>query len=153
MKGSVGSHGYISIHLCDKANNRKFFGTLHGIMMKHFIGPPPLNYDVCHNDGNKLNNRLDNLRYDSRKNNMADKLIHGGSNRGEKQGLSKLKSAQVLEILRLREEGYEQKEIAKLFGVGRKTISHIEIGSTWSWLTGIERKNYKKGPTGARNQR
>lgn len=33
--------------------------------------------EVCHNDGNPLNNHPDNLRYDTRSANQYDAISHG----------------------------------------------------------------------------
>lgn len=40
--------------------------------------------DVCHNDGDPDNNRVSNLRFDTRANNHADKKHHGTSLDGER---------------------------------------------------------------------
>lgn len=148
----IGSHGYYSCSITGteaKSSSR----TVHSLVAEAFLGPRLDGHEVCHNDGNKLNNRLDNLRYDTAASNAADRKKHGRDNSGEKQGRSKLKSSDISLILELRNQGIHQKVVAEMLGVGRKTISHIELGKTWQWLTGLEQKPMKKGPTGARNQR
>lgn len=42
-----------------------------------FIGPRPPGLEVCHNDGDKGNSRLSNLRYDTPSANQLDKIKHG----------------------------------------------------------------------------
>lgn len=45
---------------------------VHQLIALTFIGPRPEGMDVCHNDGDPTNNRADNLRYDTRTNNILD---------------------------------------------------------------------------------
>lgn len=53
-------------------------GKIHRLLAQAFLPPPlPGQTDVCHNDGNPANNRLDNLRWDTHAANMADRRIHG----------------------------------------------------------------------------
>ena len=46
--------------------------AIHCAVAEAFIGPRPEGYDVCHNDGNPENNRLSNLRYGTRTENIMD---------------------------------------------------------------------------------
>lgn len=55
---------------------RKTYGV-HVLVMRAFVGPAPDGLQICHNDGDVANNRLDNLRYDTAKNNQRDILKHG----------------------------------------------------------------------------
>lgn len=50
---------------------------IHVLVAAAFIGPRPDGHYVCHNDGNPLNNHVDNLRYDTPAGNARDKRIHG----------------------------------------------------------------------------
>lgn len=50
---------------------------VHRIMMLAFVGPRPDGMQVCHWDGVRSNNRLDNLRYDTSLANSKDKIRHG----------------------------------------------------------------------------
>ena len=50
---------------------------VHALVAEAFIGPRPDGVDVCHGDGDPANNRLDNLRYGTRSENMLDAVRHG----------------------------------------------------------------------------
>ena len=51
--------------------------TLHSVIASAFLGPRPNGMVVCHNDGNRDNNRADNLRYDTQSANVFDSVGHG----------------------------------------------------------------------------
>lgn len=65
--------------------------------------------------------------------NMADKLLHGTSLRGEKHKLAKLTEPDVREIRALKGT-LLQCEIAEIYGVDPSTISHIWRGKSWGWM-------------------
>jgi hypothetical protein len=52
-------------------------GRVHILVMLTFVGPPPDGQEVCHDDGDRQNARLDNLRYGTRAANVADTVRHG----------------------------------------------------------------------------
>jgi hypothetical protein len=47
------------------------------LVLEAFVGPCPDGMEACHGDGNHRNNRLDNLRWDTRGANMLDAVRHG----------------------------------------------------------------------------
>ncbi len=49
---------------------------VHQLVLKAFIGSPELGQEACHNNGNSLDNRLENLRWDSPESNIFDKVEH-----------------------------------------------------------------------------
>lgn len=65
--------------------------------------------------------------------NEADKIDHGTSNRGRRNGASKLTESEVREIRRLKGT-MSQRAIAKLFQTSQTCVSDIHIGLTWNWL-------------------
>lgn len=69
--------------------------------------------------------------------NMADRVTHETSNRGERQWQSRLKEPDVLQIVELLKVK-SQAAIAKQFGVDPSHISTIASGKRWGWLTGIK---------------
>lgn len=64
--GVLGSRGYMQASIKRKTKN------IHVLVAETFIGPRPLGYHVCHLDGDKTNNKLSNLRYDTPKANWED---------------------------------------------------------------------------------
>lgn len=60
--------GYKQVGLCDSQKAIH----IHTLVMMTYVGPRPDGKQVDHRDRNKANNRLENLRYVTRKENMAN---------------------------------------------------------------------------------
>ncbi len=138
LKTSKASNGYLSVSLQqDKKGVTKF---VHSTVLEVFVGNRPSNYDACHLDGNKLNNVLHNLRWDTKSNNAKDKHLHGTAKRsymfGENQTRSKLTDADVKQIRFKVFLGSSRYELAKEFGVDYRTICHVVNGVSWSHIKG-----------------
>jgi hypothetical protein len=110
-----------------KNNKQKIFKP-HKLVLEAFVGKAPQGMECCHNDGNQTNNNLENLRWDTPKNNHADKLKHGTSNTGENCNWAKLTKEQVIAI---RQDIRTQKEIAAEYGVQQSQISRIKNSTRW----------------------
>lgn len=50
---------------------------VHRLVLEAFVGPRPEGMFGCHNNGDPSDNRLENLRWDTPKNNSADMIRHG----------------------------------------------------------------------------
>jgi len=60
-------------------------------------------------------------------------LAHGRATRGQRQPGAKLTEADVREIRRLAGTML-QREIGKMFGVSRVTVTSVLSGKRWGWL-------------------
>lgn len=69
------NQGRVEVYLW--VNGRKDHKLVQHLVLTAFVGPRPDGMDCCHNDGDSLNNRLDNLRWDSRSANIRDTVRHG----------------------------------------------------------------------------
>lgn len=94
---------------------------VHTAVALTFIGPRPDGMDVCHNDGDPTNNRSDNLRYDTRTDNILDVYRVGGKWR-------KLSLKDIREIKNLMDCGAVGAEVARQYGVSPATVSKIKLG-------------------------
>lgn len=72
---SLTNCGYLTITLC--ADGLIQHRTVHPIVLEAFVGPRPPGMECCHNDGNKANNALSNLRWDTKKANELDAIRIG----------------------------------------------------------------------------
>ncbi|WP_165404971.1 hypothetical protein [Rhizobium leguminosarum] len=132
-------HGYGKINVNGKMMraHRYVCETVHG-------EPPTPEHEAAHScgKGNEGCIAPGHLGWKTHKENMADMLIHGTSNRGERQWKSKLTEAEVREIIAMK--GKEtHRNMAKRFGVSSGAISNIHAGLGWAWLTGISNSNPK----------
>ena len=129
MKLSVANTGYMQLQLSDK--HRRSVCHVHRLVLEAFVGPAPIGMEGCHANGIRTDNRLSNLRWDTRKGNMADARKHGRTNRGERSPSAKLTREQVLAI---RAAIGTQREIASRFGISREQARDIRSGKRWGWL-------------------
>jgi hypothetical protein len=120
--------GYMVVWL--NKNNATRIRTVHSLIVEAFIGPRPKDFDVCHNDGNKKNNVLTNLRYDSRRSNHKDKIRHGTNACGSKIAQAKLQEDQIISIRELK-GAVTSSEAGVIFGVGRRTIERVWRNESW----------------------
>lgn len=132
----LSDNGYVSHRIKDKDRKIKYIGA-HRLVALAFIGPPPYGSKsyVCHNDGIKSNNRLENLRYDTPKANSADAIVHGVQVCGQNVNTAKLMPELVVAIRYLYGKGkVTQRQLADLFEMSRSQIGYIVRGESWSHL-------------------
>lgn len=110
---------------------------LHRLVCEAFHGPAPKGKDfVNHKDGDKSNNRADNLEWCTFQENMNHAASNGLRARGVKSHTNKLSEDQVLEICKLWDSGGLTKmDLAYKYQVGHSNIRSILSGNSWNWLT------------------
>jgi len=59
-------------YVCLRKDGKTYHCSVASLVLLTFIGPKPDGMEVCHEDSDSHNNRLDNLRYDSHQGNMQD---------------------------------------------------------------------------------
>ena len=117
-------------------NGTKKSIRVHRIIMESFIGPRPDGKQINHIDGDRKNNRLDNLEYVTQSENMLHAYRIGLQLPvwGEAHGQGKLTEENVHEIRRLILEGMPQRLIAIRFNVCQQMISMIATKKRWHYL-------------------
>ena len=138
MKAWAHTQGYLIVELCK--NGRQGTKKVHRIVLQAFKGGPGEGQtDCCHINGIPDDNRLENLRWGTRTQNMEDARRHGTLLLGEASPGAKISSRDVQEIRRLiLEGGLLQREIGEMFGVTSMTVSRIKRGVTWTHLPRAE---------------
>jgi len=134
MEGTI-NLGYRKVIIKDKKL------AVHRLVLLAFVGPPPLEKVCAHNDGNRLNNYLSNLRWATAKENQADAKKHGTWTHGENSGTAMVTEATAIEIYRLYTNGYRQSHIARKLDVTYNIVHKIVSGSSWRHLNLLENKS------------
>lgn len=133
MKLKETSEGYRSVKLFAGGEGAQI--AVHVLVCHAFHGPAPTpKHEVAHGDGTRTNNRDDNLRWVTHKQNAQDMVSHGRSSRGIKNPKAKLTPDDVLEIRRLRQKGVMLKTVARVFNISVAQACSAATGRTWGWL-------------------
>lgn len=129
LAGIIDTYGYHTVRLSYAGLSKRF--KVHRLVCEAFHGTPPDKADAAHIDGSRTNNRAENLRWATRKENMADKRRHGTSQTGERGPGVKLTRQQV-DAIRAREASGERRPaLAREFGVARGHLRRIIIWEAW----------------------
>lgn len=75
MKQTAGSHGYLSVSLSREGVVK--VRTVHSLVLEAFVGARPEGMEGCHGPNGVGDNRLSQLRWDSRRENALDRVRHG----------------------------------------------------------------------------
>jgi hypothetical protein len=126
VKHFISSNGYPCVNLTTK-NFRKQY-LIHRLVLETFVGKCPDGMEGCHNDGNRKNYVLSNLRWDTRSNNALDKRKHGTWQGGENANGVKLTTDEAIYIKYSKESC---NKLAKKFKIGATTVSRIKSGKSW----------------------
>jgi hypothetical protein len=104
----------------------------HRLVLEAFVGPCPAGMEACHfPDRNPANNRLENLRWDTKTENAADADRHGTRPRGSRHGVAKLTETAASEIRRRSNGGESRCSLAIEFGVCPETVRRIAKREAW----------------------
>lgn len=127
--------GYMIVKLSmkSKGKNKK----VHRLVMLAFTDRHDPSLIVNHIDGNKCNNRLDNLEWCTHKENISHamltlKVCYGNHTHGESSPSSILKTESVKKIRELHAAGgHTRLSLSRLFNVSKSTIGQIVNRKTW----------------------
>lgn len=128
---SRGSHGYGQI----SRNGKPVL--VHRLVCEAAHGPAPSSeMDVAHSCGRGGAGCVNpfHLRWATTAENMADRLAHGTTNRGERHGAAKLTRADVAKIRSLRASGAPGQSIADELGANLGTVWGVIYRKSWDWL-------------------
>jgi hypothetical protein len=125
---------YFDVGISDDLRKQRH-KLIHQLVMLAFVGPRPIGMEVCHNDGNKANNCLSNLRYDTREANLLDAINQGQIKRGIESAASKLEEEEVVVIRKLYHiRGISPSLLSKIFGVSISQIRRIVNIKSWKHI-------------------
>lgn len=103
------------------------FGLVHRLVLEAFVGPCPEGMECRHLNGDRSDNRLENLCWGTPKQQAEDRMKHGTTTLGYHHGPGnswKLKD-RIDEMIALWETGeYNKSQLARMFGVKTGTICY-----------------------------
>lgn len=117
-------------------NGKRGYALAHRMVYLHFQGPIPNGLTINHENGNKKDNRPENLTLATNSEQQLHatrvlKVGHACRQYGERNSMAKLTAQQVTEIRSRRNAGERLKTIAMDFNVTDRTISKIALGHRW----------------------
>ena len=112
-------------------NGKRYRKYVHHLVAKYFIPNPENKPEINHIDGNKSNNRVDNLEWVTHKENCQHAFDIGLSPKGEKHGQSKLTPEMLIEVKQLYSTGLSQRKVAKIIGISQPLVWAILHEKTW----------------------
>jgi hypothetical protein len=130
----VDNKGYPSANLWRDGRGRVV--VVHRLVLEAFVGPCPEGEEGCHNDGDRGNSRLSNLRWDSHIGNAVDAVRRGVIRKGEDCHQARLTDESVREIIELAKTGLPDARIAERFGVTQSAVFRIRRGKAWRHVVG-----------------
>lgn len=92
------------------------------------------NLEVNHKDGNKSNNKLENLEWVTTKENIHHAWETGLARGGENHGRATMSEATAIKCIEAYKSGEKITSIARRFGLKRTTVSNLVHGKNWKYL-------------------
>ena len=134
MKPYVTKFGYarVNLRIAHSRDYKSYF--VHRLVAFTFLENKDNLAEVNHKDCNRLNNRVDNLEWMSKEDNIRYSFTHGNaSNKGLKNPNAKLDLNDIKAIRSLKATNrFYDTQIAKLFRVSSSTINKIVNNEIWS---------------------
>lgn len=125
--------GYLLAQL--SKNGKYHWRLVHRLVLEAFVGACPPGLEACHWNGIKDDNRLANLRWDTRSANARDKERHGAVVCGERHPCHVLTNEQVIEMRRAYAAGEaNQRELAEQYGYHIVNVGLIIRRRIWKHL-------------------
>lgn len=134
LKPIITKSGYVNVCLITGNDETRVTKRVHRLVAEAFCDNPEDKDEINHKDGNKENNRAENLEWVTRSENEQ----HAYDNnlvkvlKGSEKPCAKLNEEDIRNIRKEYENGCLQIELAERYGVARQTISSIVNRKAWT---------------------
>lgn len=117
--------------------------TIHRLVAKAFIPNPDNLPEVNHIDGNKLNNHVTNLEWNTRLQNIRHAYKHKliPILKGTQCANVRLTEKQVMRIYK---STTGPRKLSRILNLPYSTVNAIKIGVSWNHITGLPKRKWKK---------
>ncbi len=119
--------GYLRVGL--RIGKKSSYKSIHSLVAAAFIGERPVGYHIEHINHDKRDNRPENLRYCTPKENVGRNKKDGRLPLGVDHHLTTLTEEQVRHI---KTKSLSQTKFGKLYNVDQTTVGRIQKGISWS---------------------
>lgn len=132
IKGFPNQYGYLLVRIRQKAY------LISRLVCEHFNGDSPFpGAQACHfPDPCKTNNKASNLKWGTNRQNAAHSVEQGLIARGENNARCTISDDVARMIITMLRVGVRVREVGKSFRVSEETVSAINTGASWAWLSG-----------------
>lgn len=131
MKPSIHQGGYLYVRLASPDGSQSH-SRISRMVLSAFDRIPDQGEEACHRDGVRTNNRLSNLRWDTRTGNQSDRVAHGTHSIGERNPSAILDASKVLQMRELLSSGVTYRAVSDRFGVSISTVYAIKARRKWA---------------------
>ena len=115
-----------------RKNNKSLLAQVSRIVMWAFVGPQEKGIETRHLNGNPSDDRLENLAYGTKSDNMQDAIKHGTFPLGSRRPGAKINIAKAREIAA--HKGV-MSDIAREYSLSPSSILEIKRGKNWGRYT------------------
>ena len=134
MKPVKQKHGYYLVHL--HFNGKSYYRWLHRMVAECFIENKDNKPEVNHIDGDKSNNRVENLEWVTCKENIEHAFRSNLRGVGERAANAKLTEKQVRKICEMLEDNYlTMREISEIIGCNYHQVFEIKTKKSWTHVS------------------
>lgn len=126
MKGSPANGGYLKVTL--RSMEEPVTRNIHVLVAEAFHGPRPDGSVAAHANGDPSDNRAENLRWATQRENTRDRWSHGTEPAGEKNGSARITADDVRYI---RGSQRSNDELASMFGVSAGHVKNVRRRASW----------------------
>lgn len=123
---------YVTVALCSSGKAKTH--QVHTLVLTAFNRPPNDNEECDHQDFNRGNNKLPNLRWLTHHGNVAHSTTNGRIPSGERSAAAKLTERQVVRIRERVLAGETQRSVAAEYGITQQHVHRLATRKRWAHL-------------------